>query len=172
MVGRHTAATGGRCIVRQLVNGGFGREHEPGDRSGVLERCACDLCRINDAGLDHVFVGLGLRVVAEGGVLALANFLANNGAFLSGVLSDPTQRLFERAANNLYAQVFVSVGELETFENGGCANKSHAAAGHDAFFDGCTGCVHGVFDTGLLLFHFGLGRCTDFDDGHAADEFR
>jgi hypothetical protein len=32
--------------------------------------------------------------------------------------------------------------------------------------------VHGVLDTSLLLFHFGLGRSADFDHSHATNQFR
>ena len=40
------------------------------------------------------------------------------------------------------------------------------------FFDRRLGGVHGVFDAGLLLLHFGLGRGADLDDGDAADQLR
>ena len=48
--------------------------------------------------------------------------------------------------------------------------QRHAAAGHDALFDGRLGRVHRVFDARLLLLHLGLGGRTDLDDGDAADE--
>ena len=52
------------------------------------------------------------------------------------------------------------------------AQQGHAAAGHDALFDGRLGRVHCVLDPRLLLLHLGLGRCADLDDRHAADELR
>ncbi len=32
--------------------------------------------------------------------------------------------------------------------------------------------MHGIFDAGFLLFHFGFGRGADFDYGYATDQFR
>ena len=51
-------------------------------------------------------------------------------------------------------------------------SQGHAAAGDNAFFDGRTGGMHGVFDAGLLFLHFGFGRGADFDHGHATDQLR
>ncbi len=48
--------------------------------------------------------------------------------------------------------------------------QGDAAAGEDAFFDGRTGGVQGVFDAGLLLLHLALGRGADVDLGHAAGQ--
>src|SRR5207302_1576119 len=62
--------------------------------------------------------------------------------------------------------------DLQLVESGDAAGQSHPAARDDAFFNGRTGCVHGVFDTSLLLLHFGLGRGPDFDYSYAADQFR
>ena len=62
--------------------------------------------------------------------------------------------------------VLEGVQTLQTAQVGG------ASARDDAFFDGCLGGVQGVFDARLLFLHFGLGRGTDVDDGHAADDLR
>ena len=48
--------------------------------------------------------------------------------------------------------------------------QRHAAARHDAFFDGRLGRVHRVLDARLLFLHLGLGRRPDLDDRHAADQ--
>ena len=48
--------------------------------------------------------------------------------------------------------------------------QGHAAAGHDALFDGRAGGVQGVLDAGLLLLHLGLGGGADVDHGHAAGQ--
>ena len=42
--------------------------------------------------------------------------------------------------------------------------QGHAAAGQNAFFDGRTRGVQGVFDAGLLLLHVGFAVRTDRDD--------
>jgi hypothetical protein len=45
---------------------GLGRDHETGDRRSVLEGDAHDFGRVDDAGLQHIDILLGLRVEAEG----------------------------------------------------------------------------------------------------------
>ena len=45
-----------------------------------------------------------------------------------------------------------------------------AAAGDHAFLNGRARCRKRILDTMLLLFEFGLGRCTDLDDRDAARE--
>ena len=42
--------------------------------------------------------------------------------------------------------------------------------GHHTFFHGRTGCVQGVFDAGLLLFHFDLGGGADLDHRDTAGQ--
>ena len=54
----------------------------------------------------------------------------------------------------------------------GRVEKSGTATSDNAFFDGCTGRVHGVFDAILLFFHFDLGRTTHADHGNTAGELR
>ena len=85
------------------------------------------------------------------------------------LLGDLAQRLFERALHDVDADLLIAF-DLELVERRDAAHQGHAAAGHDAFFDGRAGGVHGVFDTGLLLFHLGLGRGADLDHGNAADQ--
>ena len=62
--------------------------------------------------------------------------------------------------------------ELQLVKSGDAANESHAAARDDAFFHRRTGCVHGVLDSSLLLFHFRLGRRANSDNGYSTDQFR
>ena len=50
------------------------------------------------------------------------------------------------------------------------ADEGGATAGDDAFFNGRTGRVEGVFDAGFLFLHLGFGGGTDVDDGHTAGE--
>ena len=58
----------------------------------------------------------------------------------------------------------------ELLDRDGRAEKGDAAAGDDAVFDGRLRGMHGVFDAGLALLHFGLGGRADLDDRDAADE--
>ncbi len=50
------------------------------------------------------------------------------------------------------------------------ADQRHAAAGDDAFLDGSTGRVQGVFDARFLLLHLDFGRGTDLDQRHTAGQ--
>src|SRR5882724_694469 len=77
----------------------------------------------------------------------------------------------QSALHNVEADLLISF-ELEPFESGDATGQGHTGAGENAFFDGRTGSVHGVFDASLLLFHFGLGRGTNFDHSHATDQLR
>jgi hypothetical protein len=53
---------------------------------------------------------------------------------------------------------------------GQATQQSHAAARHNAFFDGRAGCVQRIFDAGFLFLHLGLGGSPNVDDGDATGE--
>src|SRR5579871_1990552 len=158
-------------LFRNLRYQGFGGQHQRGDRAGVLQRGARYLGRVDDAGLDQVFELAGLRVVAEVGFLVVANTADNNCAFFAGVADDLAQRLFERAAHDVAADLLIAF-QLQRVDGVAAAHQSHAASGHDAFLDGRASGVHRVLNAGLLLLHLGLGGRADLDDGHAADQLR
>ena len=44
--------------------------------------------------------------------------------------------------------------------------------GHDAFFNRRTSCMHGVFDTSFLFFHFRLVVSPNFNNCHPTNQFR
>src|SRR5271157_4150445 len=171
----HAAAAVRHCrfllLFRKLGYQGFGGEHQGRDGTCVLQRGARDLGGIDDAGLDQVLELVGLRVVAEVGFLRLLDTTDNDGALFAGVANDLTQRLFERAAHDVGADLFVAF-QLQGLDGITAAHQRDAAAGNDAFLHRSAGGVHRVFDAGLLLLHFGFGGRTDLDDGHAADELR
>ena len=50
--------------------------------------------------------------------------------------------------------------------------ECHTAAGDNAFLDCSAGCVHGIFDASLLLFHFRLGRSANLDYSDATNQLR
>ncbi len=84
---------------------------------------------------------------------------------------DHAKRLFDGATDDVGADLLVAFQRLdERVDSGSAADQGHTTARDDAFLDGCTGCVHRVFDAGLLFLHLGFGGCTDLDDGDAADE--
>ena len=88
-----------------------------------------------------------------------------------GVVGQLTERLFDRATHDLHADVLRRLRVLEVIERFLRTDECHAAARDDAFFNGRASRMQRVFDASLLLFHLGLGRCADIDDGNAAGEF-
>ncbi len=171
----HAAAAARRragflLLLGDVADERFGRQQQRSDRGGVLERRAHHLGRIDDAGLHQVLVLLGLSIEA-GLVVELLDPLHDDRTFVARVGSDPPHRLFDRARDDVEADLLVAF-ELQAVEHLARAHQRNTAAGHDALFDGRLGRVHRVFDPRLLLLHLGLGGCTDLDDGHAADELR
>src|SRR6185369_8515349 len=158
-------------LFRDLRYQGFGGQHQGRDRAGVLQCGAHYLGRIEHARFDQVFVFAGKGVVAEVVVLRVVDLAQNNCAFFAGVLGDLTQGFLQRAPYDIDADLLIAL-ELQLVERAYATGQSHAAAGDNAFFHGRTGCMHRIFDTSLLLFHFGLGRGSDFDHSHAADQLR
>ena len=138
-------------------------------RGGVLQSQTRDLGRIQDAQLDHVAVLAGRRVVAEL-ALALADPVQHDRGVFTGVGDDLTQRLLDRAGQDLDARGLVLVGPRELLDGLERTHQRHAAARNHAFFDRRTGRVQSVLDARLLLLHLDLGRRTDLDHGDAAGE--
>jgi hypothetical protein len=96
--------------------------------------------------------------------------LIDNRRLVACVCDDLAQRLFDRAQHDLDAGVLIRVVALEFLQSLTRTQQRHAATGHDAFFDGRTGCVQCVFDAGLLLFHLDFGCSADLDHGNAAGQ--
>src|SRR3954471_12698020 len=155
-------------LLRNLGDEGFGRQQQRGDRRGVLQRRADDLRGVDDAGLDEILVGVGQRVETFG-VLRLTHALHDDGAFVSGVGRNPPHRLFDRALDDVDADLLIAF-ELQAVEHLRRTNQRDAAAGDDPLFDRRLGRVHRVLDARLLLLHLGLGRRTDLDHRDAADQ--
>src|SRR5882762_1800970 len=158
-------------LFRDLRYQGFGRQHQRCDRAGVGQCRAHHLRRIEHARLDQVFVNAGQRVVPEVVVLRVVDLADYDCTFFAGILGDLAQRLGDGALHDVYTDLLVTF-QLQSFESGNATCQSHAAAGDNTFLDCCTGCVHCVFDAGLLLFHFGFGRGAYFDHRYATDQLR
>src|SRR5215469_9106118 len=174
-ISAHAAVAAGHrsgfLLLRQFGDQGFGRQHEGRDRACVLQRGADHLRGIEHAGLDQVFVLSGEGVVAEVRLLRFEHLAEYHSAFFTGVLGDLAQRLLHGALHDVDADVLVAF-ELQLLESRSRTRQRHAAARDDALFHGCAGRVHRVFHAGFLLFHFGFGRGANFNDGHAAHQFR
>src|SRR5579872_5386555 len=97
----HAAVSAGSwsflLLFGKLAYQRFGGEHQASNRAGVLQSRARDLGWVDHARLDQVFELAGLGVVAEIGILRLADLANYDRAFFAGIADDLTQRLFERA---------------------------------------------------------------------------
>src|SRR5581483_7182213 len=75
--------------------------------------------------------------------------------------------------HNIDADLLVALSASAGLLDGlGATQQGYAAAGENAFFDGCTRGVQSVFDAGLLLLHVGLAVRANRDNRHAAGELR
>src|SRR6185503_6623670 len=143
----------------------------------VLKCCASDLGRVDDASFYQILKLLGGRVEANVLVLLGTNTLNNNCAFLTGILHDLSQWLFQRTTNDVDTDLLVGIAfarrvDLELLERLRRSHQRDAATGNDSFLDSRACCMHSVLNTSLLLFHLGLGSSTDFDHRNATDELR
>src|ERR1039458_5568701 len=167
----HAAAVAAACRstlgLRNLDDKGFSGEQETCNRSCILQRGASHLGGVDDAGLDQVLEDAGSRVVAVVLVLRLKHLGNNHRTLFAGIGNDLAQGLFEGAAHNLRANLLVAFQRLDQRVNGGDgANQRHAAAGDDAFFDRCAGCVECVLNASLLLLELGLGCSGPLYEGN------
>src|SRR5207237_10222572 len=162
---------GSFLLFRNFRHECFGGEQQARDRGGVLQRAPRDLGWVDDAGLYQIDI-FTLGDVVTFVAFALLNFLDNERAFRAGVVGQLPHRLFDRASHDLDADFFISVEASHSFERFLRSNKRDTATRDDAFLDCRTRRVQRVFDARLFLFHLGLGRCADVDDGHTARKFR
>src|SRR5207247_5565489 len=93
-----------------------------------------------------------------------------NRTFHTGIGGQRADWGLDGFADDVHADPFVFVIELESFDSGDGAEQSHTAASDDAFFDSRASSVQSVFDTSFLLLHLGLGRCADVNDSDATSQ--
>ena len=168
----HAAALGCGCHgsvglgVRLVGDQRFGRQDAGGNGRGVFQSGTRDLGRVNNAGRDHVAVRLGVGVVAIANLAAGTDLVVDDGAVNAGVLGDLADRSLQRSCDDLRAGLLVArqLGD-QLFNSRDCVDIGSAAAGHDALFDSCAGCVQCVLHTEFLLLHGNLGLCADLDNG-------
>ncbi len=160
----------GDVLLGLLGDHRLGRDEQARHGSGILQRDANDLHRIDNAGRDEIDIFAGLRVVALVVVLLLKDLAGHDGAVLASVRSDNAGRSLDRAADDVDASLLVLVLGLQAGERVGRAEQRHAATGKEAFLDSRAGRVQRIVDAVLLLLHLDLGRTADADHRNAARE--
>src|SRR5208337_4555940 len=95
-------------VVLDVGDHGLRRQHERGDRGGILKRGSSDLGRVDDSGLEHVHEVAGIRVEAHSARLRL-DLLGNHAPVMAGVGRDVTGRLLEGPQNDGGTQLLVAL---------------------------------------------------------------
>ena len=119
-------------LLRQLGDHGFRRDQETGDRSGILQRAAHDLGRVDHAFGDEVAVLECLGIVAKAVLAVLKDLTDDDRAVLAGILEDLPRRRLQSLAHDLNADLLVVVVRLQALERLACAQQCYAAARNDA----------------------------------------
>src|SRR5215469_14216202 len=163
------AGRGFLFLFLELGHERFRGQHQARDGRCVLQRQTGDLGRVNNAHLHHVAVFAGVRIEAEVFLLGFADLADHHSAFGTGVVGDLAGGLFKRALHDARANGFVIV-QLELLNGIEAADERRAAAGNDAFLNGCASGVHCVLDASFLFLQLGLGSRANLDDRNAADQ--
>ena len=156
-------------FLGNLADEGFRGEQQRGDAGRVLQSGGDHLGWVNDAGLQHVAVGVLVRVVAFGLSLELADAVDDDRAIHAGVVGNRPQRLVEDVLDDLSTGSFVA-GELELIDGLLAPDEGDSTAGDDAALESCLDGVLGIFQQPLPLLHFRFGRRPDADLSHTAGQ--
>src|SRR5271166_3017930 len=160
-----------RLLLRNLGDHGFRRQHQRRDRRRILQRRPSHLRRIDHARFHQVFKLHRSSVEAVVRVVVATNLLDDDGAFVTGIADNLANRLFAGARDDVDANLLVAFA-LQVLQHQRRTQQRHAAAGNDAFLNRRARGMQSILDTGLLLFHLGLGGRADFDHRDAAGELR
>src|SRR5262245_11721841 len=108
----HAAARrhGRSLLLRHLGHHRLGGDEETRHRRSVLQRGAHDLGRVDDALLHQIAVFAGRGVVAEGVVVLVHDLADDHGAVFAGSVGDLPRRHVKRAADDIDADLLVSLG--------------------------------------------------------------
>ena len=96
----------------------------------------------------------------------------NDGIFLSGILRNLAERVFECPSDDGDPNFFSSIVEFEGIKSGLCSDECNATTNDHAFFNGGTCGVHGIFNPCFLLFHFDFSCRTNVNHSDTTGEFR
>src|SRR5438128_12172065 len=156
-------------LLRYLGDEAFGGQQQAGDGSRVLERGASDFLGVHHTGFDEVFV-FGRRDVVAFIALPAFDLFHHDRAFDAGVVRQSAGRELNGALDDVHPDPVIILGDRHGFDRRQATDQGHATAWHDAFFNRGASRMQRVFDTGLLLLHFGLGRRADVDDRDATGQ--
>src|SRR5713101_1102393 len=156
-------------LLRHFGDEALGGQEQTGDGCRVLQCGAGHFLRVHDAGFNEVFVFAGGDVVTLV-AFALLDFLHHERAFHAGIGGQCANRKLNGAHDDVHADLFVIVLEVQGFEGRQAADQGDPAAGNDAFFDRRARRMESVLDAGFLFLHLGLGGGAHVDDGDTAGE--
>src|SRR5690606_35803997 len=159
----------GLLLLRLVGDHGLGGQEQAGDGSGVLQRRAGDLGRVDDAGLQQVLVLAGRGVQTGTGGQGL-DLLRDDAALEAGVDGDLLQRGLNGQLDAVGTGGLVAL-QLQALEGGlSGLQQRHATTSQDALLDGGLGVADRVLDAVLALLELDLGGGTALDVGYAAGQ--
>src|SRR5262245_14956465 len=157
-------------LLGRLGHTGLGGDQQTGDGGRVLQGRADDLCRIDDAFLEHIAIFRILCVVAECGTTAVQHLADHDRAFDTGIFGNLANRGLQRALDDIDTRVLILVVTLGGDGLRGL-QQCDAAARHDAFLHRGAGRIERVIDAVLALLHLDFGGATDLDHRYATSQF-
>ena len=131
----------GGLVFHDVSHSRLGGNEQTCNRSGILQRRADHLGRIDHASRDEVFVNLGLGVEAKILIIAVDQLARNDCTIMAGILSDLTQRRLKGLANDVDTAGLVIIGAGQGVECLGRIKQRGATARNNAFFDRSAGRV-------------------------------
>ena len=144
-------------------------EQEAADRSCILQGGTCYLGRINHTAGNEVLVSTRRDVVADA-TFSVLDVLDDKRSFDSRIGCELTKGRLHGACHDFCTGLLVALQATDLTDQSTGTNESCATAGNDSLFHGRAGRVKSVLDAGFLLFHLGLGGCTDIDHSNTTSE--
>src|SRR5690606_13126561 len=165
----------GTCACRLIVFRLVCQYHLSGQQHGcdgsrVFQSDARNLCRVDNAGTDKIFISTCARVVTEI-ILALAYFLHNHSAFYSGVVANLPQRLFDGTLDDLDTNIFIFIFALQIYQCFARMDQGYATTAYDTYFTYCAGSMECIVYSILILPHFHFTSRSNIQYSNTAIEF-
>ncbi len=100
----------------------------------------------------------------------MLDLVDHNGALKTGVLRDSAHRSLQGLADDVNANLLVSIGNFQLVKRRDSVDKCNAAASNDALFNSSARSLQSVLDTGLLLLQLGLGGSANLQYSNATGQ--